>query len=82
MHDVIGIIMICGVAFLGTIALALHLNADKQTHPRPKTIEELDQEAALLRAATRQREALIEYELKQAECEDTRNFLRTRNARR
>ena len=82
MHDVIGIIMICGVAFLGTIAVALHLNADKREQARLKSSEELDQEAAWYRAQKRHLEALTEYELKLAELEDTRNFLRTRNAKR
>lgn len=47
--------------------------------PPPQTPEDLDQDAAWYRAQKRRLEAIAEYELQQAELDDTRRFLNTRH---
>lgn len=55
------------------------LIADNSSSSKPKTPEELDQEAAWYRAQKRNLEAKQECELAQAHLEDVRDFIKKRN---
>lgn len=74
------------ILFLSLLVAAIVSGLTSQPPPRKRTPEDLDQEAAWLRADARLREerarhyaASTKDEMARAELEDTRTFLKTRN---